>query len=374
VRLPRRRDDAAGEGQQQQGRGSDPQLVPTHELLRAVAERVRARDDRPAFQVATDVLRELLDRRVAPLRILSERHQDDVVQVAREPATQLRRRLAPLPRDGLRRVAGCPDALFPRCRARDGGARLDRLLLADDARDLVRAERGQLVRAVPGQQLVENHAEAVDVAGGGDRLAPHLFGTRVAGCHHLRARDRRVDGVQRQPGVEDLRDAEVEQLRRAVRRDQDVARLQVPVHHKVLVGVLDSGAHAAEQPEAVDGRERVAVAVLVDPQALDVVEREPGHAIGGRPAVEETRDVRMIEAREDLPLVSEPVQDRLAVAPLLHQFDGRALAHFLARANRQVHGAHPTAPDLAHDPVRPDARARQRGGAGLRDGAGQPDA
>jgi hypothetical protein len=146
------------------------------------------------------------------------------------------------------------------------------------------------------------------------------------------------------------------------------------VHHEVLVRVLDSGAHAAKQPEAVDRREQVAVAVLVDRHPLDVIEREPGHAIGGRPAVEETCDVRMIEAREDLPLVPEPVQNRLAVAPLPYQLDGRELAHFLVGPNRQVNGAHSTAPDLAHDPVWPDGRARQRGGANLTDGAGHPGA
>ena len=47
--------------------------------------------------------------------------------------------------------------------------------------------------------------------------------------------------------IEQLRDAEVEQLRRAFGRHQDVGGLQVAVHDQVLVRVLDGAADVEEQ-------------------------------------------------------------------------------------------------------------------------------
>jgi hypothetical protein len=54
---------------------------------------------------------------------------------------------------------------------------------------------------------------------------------------------------------------EIEQLGRAVARDEDVRRLDVSVHHQALVRVLDRGAHLAEQGEARAEREPVLRAV-----------------------------------------------------------------------------------------------------------------
>ena len=51
-------------------------------------------------------------------------------------------------------------------------------------------------------------------------------------------------------GIEQLGDAEVEQLGHAVGGDQDVARLQIPVDHQVLVGEMDGGAHLPEERAA----------------------------------------------------------------------------------------------------------------------------
>ena len=62
--------------------GRHARLVAGHELSRAIRERVLARPDRPALEVAADVLGQLLDRGVAALRLLAQRRQDDVVAVA----------------------------------------------------------------------------------------------------------------------------------------------------------------------------------------------------------------------------------------------------------------------------------------------------
>ena len=97
---------------------------------------------------------------------------------------------------------------------------------------------GDAVRPPAGEQLVEQHAQRVDVGGGGHRLAAHLLGAGVLGRHQLqpgRGRRQRLPGHL---GIEQLGDAEVEQLGHAVLGDQDVGRLDVAVDDQVLVRVL----------------------------------------------------------------------------------------------------------------------------------------
>ena len=47
-----------------------------------------------------------------------------------------------------------------------------------------------------------------------------------------------------------LGDAEVEQLHAAVGRDEDVGGLQIPMQHKVVMGVLHAGTDGTEQLQA----------------------------------------------------------------------------------------------------------------------------
>ena len=137
-------------------------------------------------------------------------------------------------------------------RALDRGARPQRIGDADRAFQLELARRGRHgVRTQAGQQLVQNDAERVDVARGRDRPAENLFGARVLRREqpvvHARERHRRSCFA----GVEQLGDAEVEQLRRAFRGHQDVRGLQVAVHDQVLVCVLDGAADVEEQLQSL---------------------------------------------------------------------------------------------------------------------------
>ena len=47
--------------------------------------------------------------------------------------------------------------------------------------------------------------------------------------------------------IEQLGDAEIEELRRALGRDEDVSRLDVPVDDQVMVGVLHGRTHLPKQ-------------------------------------------------------------------------------------------------------------------------------
>ena len=69
--------------------GLDTGPMPLDELAHPIAHGVGPRDDRQTGEVPTDVLRELLRRDVAALRLLAHRLQHDVVDVPGELAPQL---------------------------------------------------------------------------------------------------------------------------------------------------------------------------------------------------------------------------------------------------------------------------------------------
>src|SRR6185436_19395030 len=86
--------------------------------------------------------------------------------------------------------------------------------VAGAARRLARQEEGTLPRPRPhpGQELVEEEAQAVDVGGGGDRLPRELLRARVVRGHRRAPQlggQRRGDGG----GGEELGDAEIQELR-----------------------------------------------------------------------------------------------------------------------------------------------------------------
>ena len=93
-----------------------------------------------------------------------------------------------------------------------------------------------LKRGFPCQQLIENHAQAPDIGRGGDLARPafDLLWGHIAGRPHDRAA-----GGQRGFAVHLARQAEIRHLERAVRGEENVRGLQVPVQHAALVGIGD---------------------------------------------------------------------------------------------------------------------------------------
>jgi hypothetical protein len=71
--------------------------------------------------------------------------------------------------------------------------------------------------------------------------------------------------------LEELGDAEVEQLDLAVGAHQHVRGLQVPVHDQVRVCVRDRGRHVEEQPDPRLGAQAVGLAIGVDVRAVHVL-------------------------------------------------------------------------------------------------------
>ena len=94
---------------------------------------------------------------------------------------------------------------------------------------------------MPGEQLEQHDAERVDVGCGRERIATDLLGARVLRGERAREfarRRHRVGGVV----AEKFRDAEVQQLYRAVAGHENVRRLEVAVHDEIAVCVSHRGA------------------------------------------------------------------------------------------------------------------------------------
>src|SRR5205085_1967968 len=151
----------------------------------------------------------------------------------------------------------------------------------------------------------QQNAERIDVAGGGDRLSPDLFRTRIVRRHRAQAGHCRRESLRVKLRLQQLGNAEVQQLRHAFRGDENVARLEVAMDDEVLMRVVHRAADHAKQLQALGGCKFARLAVLVYGLALDVFHDEVWQAVGGRAAVEQAGDVRMIEAGKDLAFVAK---------------------------------------------------------------------
>ena len=106
-------------------------------------------------------------------------------------------------------------------------------------------QRRRLVGETPGQQLVRDDAEAVEVRAGRGDLAVSLLRRQVRGGAEHRA------GLRDRGAVGRLRDAEVGQLDLALLGAQQVAGLHVAVHDAVAVRVVQPPAGAVDEMERV---------------------------------------------------------------------------------------------------------------------------
>src|SRR4030095_13688120 len=149
------------------------------------------------------------------------------------------------------------------------------------------------------EQHVKKHAELIDISGGGGKLAKELFRRRVLGCEH----DLVDEGARRivtfRPLCADqLRDAEIEQLDCATASDKHVGWLEIAMHDQVAVRMSDREHGIHEQTNARLDIEVVRVAVAIDTVAVDVLEYQELPAVGSCAGIEQPRDIRVCESRE----------------------------------------------------------------------------
>ncbi len=312
----------------------------THELAGAVAPRLRPRQHRPPAEIPLEVGGERCHRFVARLRLTADRGADDVVEIAGKFAGPARRR-----RGRLGRRAPAQRL------ARSG--RLDRL---DDAQDVGHRTPAKVERRRAGEQLVEHDAERVDVGRRRDLVAQDLLRRRV-GRRERSEGGLRLPVVASERVVEDLRQPEVHELGFAFGGDEHIRRLDVAVHDQLAVRV---GHRAADLQEERDARPRIeAVSRGIGDERLagHVLHHEEGFAVGGDAAIEQPRDVRVRERRQDLALAAKVGFEigRRHGAPDHLQRD--VVAVLPVGAPREEHRAHAAAAELPHDLVGAHARA-----------------
>jgi hypothetical protein len=167
-------------------------------------------------------------------------------------------------------------------------------------------------RSHAGDEFVEHDAERPDIGRSAERLAFDLLGTRVGHRHRIDHGGR----VAADLGVEQPRDAEIEQFGFAVAVDEDVGRLEIAMDDEPAVRILDRGADLEEQFDARAQGERMRVAPAVEPFAIDVFHGQERHAVGAAAGIDEMRDVRMAERGEDAPSATKrDSSPALGVAP-----------------------------------------------------------
>ena len=127
------------------------------------------------------------------------------------------------------------------------------------------------------------------------------------------------------------------------------------MHDEVLVGVLDRRADLAEEAQALVDREAAAVAVLDQRLALDVLHDEVGLAAIRRAAVEEARDVGMLEGGRDLALAAKSLAREVARHAGPDELDRHLLLELVVGAPGKVDHPHAAVAELGDQLVGPDA-------------------
>ena len=206
-RRERRRPRSAARSHPAPPRGESPRLRP-----RARSRRSPRRSGRPSAGARTSA------HGTPPCR--DARAPADLPETAgcRPPSPRRRR-------SGARAPCAAPSARSCRDRrtapSRAGASRFPRASAprVSHTTRTISARRGSGARRVarPVEQLVEHHAQGIDVARGSHRLAAHLLGARVVRRQQRKRVPVSSTDAPRAPESMQLGDAEVEQLRRCRR-------------------------------------------------------------------------------------------------------------------------------------------------------------
>src|SRR5262245_28507698 len=100
-------------------------------------------------------------------------------------------------------------------------------------------------------------------------------------------------------------------------------------------------------------------AVVVNGLALDELHHVERQTVVAHSTIKETRDVRMFERGEYLPLVAEAARDGVGVEATQNDFDGHLLLEVAVVADRGEDSAHPASSYFARDAITPDTPAFQ---------------
>ncbi len=145
----------------------------------------------------------------------------------------------------------------------------------------------------------------------------------------------------------------------AVGSDQNVRRFDVAMDDELPVSELHRCADIAEQRDAFFDAQLALRGVAQQRFAVDIFHREIRTSIVGDAAVEQARDVRMFETRENLALAQEARLHRVGIHAALDDFQRGALFELSVGAFGEQHDAHAAAAEFAQHAPRTDTCLRR---------------
>ena len=145
-----------------------------------------------------------------------------------------------------------------------------------------------------GQEPVQHRAQRIDVGRCGDLAAAHLLRAGVLRGHYARG------DLSLRSGIEHFRDPKIQQLRRAVFADQNIAGLQITMDNEAPVRVLNRRRNLQEKAEPGSQVETLLIAVIVDLLSWHELHNEIRKTGRHLASVQKAGDVGMIQARQDL--------------------------------------------------------------------------
>ncbi|OPZ08886.1 MAG: hypothetical protein BWZ07_03087 [Alphaproteobacteria bacterium ADurb.BinA280] len=265
------------------------------------------RQHRLRIEVAVDVIREGAGRGVAPTRFGFERSGEHIVDVTLECGSQCRARKRQQPQVG---------AQFSDPRR---GTTQGRLKLGSFTK----------------QKLMQQDAKRIDVGCRGDHAAGVLLGSCIA-------RRQRDIGTARGALflIQQLGNAEIQQLGISARVYQNVRRLDVAMDNECAMGGIHSMADGDKQAQSRAQVELLLNDMLTDGHAVDVLHDQVGNSGIGDATIDQVRDVRMREICQGLALASKQALLQFGIEAAAQEFHRNALLEITARALAEEHRRH----------------------------------
>ncbi|HOX71936.1 hypothetical protein [Dokdonella sp.] len=204
-------------------------------------------------------------------------------------------------------------------------------------------------------ELPQHCAKLIDIRGGGDITPLALLGGGVGGGHR-RQRPRLLSRLR----VKQTRNSKVQQAWPSVRIDQEVCWLQVPVYHQIAMRKCHRFANGHEQAHARGNIQLASLAPDINPLPIDVLHGKPWAAIGSDTAIDQMRDVRVRESRENLSLSKETARKFRRKRTLAHTLYRHLLLEATLDTRCQPYFTHASQPQFAHG-AKGTELGRQRG-------------